>query len=206
MQHGWLPEFNENILDLLDGKEVAVPTFSFKKNDRDFNRKIKIGPRDPIIIEGIHALSEEMTRAIPKYLKFKIYISPQAQINIDNENPISLTDIRLIRRMVRDYKYRGASAEETFKMWPSVRKGEFKWIYKTQEYANYVFDSFLNYELCVMKKYAMPLLKNIEQDNEYFPIAERLIRMLKYFDDMPDEWVPCNSLMREFIGGSCYAD
>ena len=102
--------FNENILDLLDGKEVAVPTFSFKKNDRDFNRKIKIGPRDPIIIEGIHALSEEMTRAIPKYLKFKIYISPQAQINIDNENPISLTDIRLIRRMVRDYKYIVSSA------------------------------------------------------------------------------------------------
>lgn len=198
--------FNENILDLLDGKEVAVPTFSFKKNDRDFNRKIKIGPRDPIIIEGIHALSEEMTRAIPKYLKFKIYISPQAQINIDNENPISLTDIRLIRRMVRDYKYRGASAEETFKMWPSVRKGEFKWIYKTQEYANYVFDSFLNYELCVMKKYALPILNKIDKDSEFGPDAERLIKLLKYFVDVDEKWIPCNSLLKEFIGGSCYRD
>ena len=198
--------FNQNILDLLDGKEVSVPTFSFKKNDRDFNRKIKIGTRDPIIIEGIHALSEEMTRSIPKYLKFKIYISPQAQINIDNENPISLTDIRLIRRMVRDYKYRGASAEETFKMWPSVRKGEFKWIYKTQEYANYVFDSFLNYELCVMKKYALPILNKIDKDSEFGPDAERLIKLLKYFVDVDEKWIPCNSLLKEFIGGSCYRD
>ena len=147
-----------------------------------------------------------MTRAIPKYLKFKIYISPQAQINIDNENPISLTDIRLIRRMVRDYKYRGASAEETFKMWPSVRKGEFKWIYKTQEYANYVFDSFLNYELCVMKKYALPILNKIDKDSEFGPDAERLIKLLKYFVDVDEKWIPCNSLLLKFISGSCYRE
>ena len=147
-----------------------------------------------------------MTTLIPRHQKFKIFIAPQAQINLDNTNPVSITDLRLLRRIVRDYKFRGASAEETMSMWPSVRRGEFKWIYDTQEDANYVYNSMLSYELCVMKKYAMPLLKNIEQDNEYFPIAERLIRMLKYFDDMPDEWVPCNSLMREFIGGSCYAD
>ncbi len=198
--------FNDNMQKLLQGKEVTVPTFSFKKNARLFERKVKIGPRDPIIIEGIHALSNEMTASIPKYLKFKIYISPQAQINVDNENPISLTDIRLIRRMVRDYKYRGASAEETLKMWPSVRKGEFKWIYKTQEYANYVFDSFLNYELCVLKKYALPILNKIDKDGEFGTDAERLIKLLKYFVDIDEKWVPCNSLLKEFIGGSCYRD
>ena len=107
---------------------------------------------------------------------------------------------------MRDYQFRGASAIETLSMWASVRKGEFKWIYKTQEGANYVFNSFLPEELCVMKKYAMPLLQAIEVENPYFPVAERLIRMLKFFDDMPDEWVPCNSILREFIGGSCYAD
>lgn len=198
--------FNDNMQKLLQGEEVTVPTFSFKKNARIFERKVKIGPRDPIIIEGIHALSNEMTASIPKYLKFKIYISPQAQINVDNENPISLTDIRLIRRMVRDYKYRGASAEETLKMWPSVRKGEFKWIYKTQEYANYVFDSFLNYELCVLKKYALPILNKIDKDGEFGTDAERLIKLLKYFVDIDEKWVPCNSLLKEFIGGSCYRD
>jgi len=198
--------FNDNMQKLLQGEEVTVPTFSFKKNARLFERKVKIGPRDPIIIEGIHALSNEMTASIPKYLKFKIYISPQAQINVDNENPISLTDIRLIRRMVRDYKYRGASAEETLKMWPSVRKGEFKWIYKTQEYANYVFDSFLNYELCVLKKYALPILNKIDKDGEFGTDAERLIKLLKYFVDIDEKWVPCNSLLKEFIGGSCYRD
>ncbi len=198
--------FNDNIQKLLQGEEVTVPTFSFKQNARIFDRKVKIGPRDPIIIEGIHALSQEMTASIPKYLKFKIYISPQAQINVDNENPISLTDIRLIRRMVRDFKYRGASAEETLKMWPSVRKGEFKWIYKTQEYANYVFDSFLNYELCVLKKYALPILNKIDKDGEFGTDAERLIKLLKYFVDVDEKWVPCNSLLKEFIGGSCYRD
>lgn len=198
--------FNEDMNKLLQGEEVCVPTYSFKLNKRLFERKLKVGPHDPIIIEGIHALSTEMTASIPKYLKFKIYISPQAQINVDNENPISLTDIRLIRRMVRDYKYRGASAEETLKMWPNVRKGEFKWIYKTQEYANYVFDSFLNYELCVLKKYALPILNKIDKDGEFGTDAERLIKLLKYFVDIDEKWVPCNSLLKEFIGGSCYRD
>ena len=106
--------------------------------------------------------------------------------------------------MVRDYQFRNASAIDTISMWPSVRNGEFKWIYSTQEGANYVFNSLLSYELSIMKKYAMPLLEKIETSSPYFPIAERLIRMLKFFIDMPDEWVPCNSLIREFIGGSCF--
>lgn len=199
-------QFNQDLIDLLNGKVVTLPIFDFKSNSRKKGRTIKIGEHDPIVIEGIHALNEEMTSLIPKYLKFKIYISPQAQINIDRENPISITDIRLLRRIVRDYKYRNSSAIETFSMWPNVRKGEFKWIYDTQEDANYVFDSFLNYELCVLKKYAMPLLTKIDRDNQYFPDAERLIRLLKYFKDVDEKWVPCNSLLREFIGGSCYRD
>ena len=199
-------QFNQDLVDLLNGKTVTLPVFNFKNNRREKGRTIKIGAQDPLVIEGIHALNEKMTPLIPKYLKFKIYIAPQAQINIDNENPMSLTDVRLLRRIVRDYKYRNASAEETFSMWPNVRKGEFKWIYATQEGADYVFNSFLNYEVCVLRKYALPLLTKIEPDNQYFPDAERLIRLLKYFKDVDEKWVPCNSLLREFIGGSCYRD
>lgn len=198
--------FNQNLVGLLNGQTVALPSFDFKTNDRVFNRKLKIGPHDPIIIEGIHALNEAVTTSIPKYLKFKIYISPQAQINLDNENPLSLTDIRLLRRIVRDNQYRGSDAEETISMWPFVRKGEFKWIYHTQEDANYVFDSFLNYELCVLKKHAMPLLLQIDRESEYGPDAERLINLLKYFKDIDEKWIPSNSLLKEFIGGSCYRD
>lgn len=198
--------FNKDMLALISGETVQLPKFDFKQGKRVPGRIIKVGENEPIIIEGIHALNERMTTLIPKHQKFKIFIAPQAQINLDNTNPISITDLRLLRRIVRDYNFRGASAEETMSMWPSVRRGEFKWIYDTQEGADFVYNSMLSYELCVMKKYAMPLLQAIEQENPYFPIAERLIRMLKYFDDMPDEWVPCNSLMREFIGGSCYAD
>lgn len=198
--------FNQNLHDLLDGKSVDLPIFSFKENKRKKGKTVKISQLNPIIIEGIHALNEKMTSSIPKFLKYKIFISPQAQINIDNENPISLTDIRLIRRIVRDFKYRNSSAEETISMWPSVRRGEFKWIYQTQEEADYVFDSFLNYELCVMKQFALPLLQRIDRDSEYGSDAERLIKLLKYFKDIDTTWIPCNSILKEFIGGSCYRD
>ena len=194
--------FNEDILNLLNGQEVRLPTFSFKENKRTFDRKVILGPKDPIIIEGIHALNEKMTISIPNYLKFKIYISPQAQINLDNENPISLTDIRLLRRIVRDNQYRGSSAIETLSMWPSVRKGEFKWIYATQEYANYVFDSFLNYELCVLSRHALPLLRKIDPESEYGPDAERLIGLIKYFKPIDEKWIPCSSILKEFIAKS----
>ena len=196
--------FNKNMLDLINGEEVQLPKFDFKLGKRVPGRNLKVGLDEPIIIEGIHALNDRMTALIPRHQKYKIFIAPQAQINLDNTNPISITDLRLLRRLVRDYKFRGASAEETISMWPSVRRGEFKWIYDTQEGADYVYNSMLSYELCVMKKYALPLLQNVDVESEYYPVAERLIRMLKYFEDMPDEWVPCNSLMKEFIGGSCY--
>ncbi len=196
--------FNQNILDLISGDEVQLPHYDFKIGKRVMGRILKVQEDQPIIIEGIHALNERLTNLIPKHQKYKIYIAPSAQINLDNHNPISLTDLRLLRRIVRDYKFRNASAEETIGMWPSVRRGEFKWIYDTQEDADFVFNSMLSYELPVMKKYALPLLSKIDKESEYFPTAERLIRMLKYFIDMHDEWVPCNSLIREFIGGSCY--
>ncbi|MCR4912075.1 MAG: nucleoside kinase [Bacilli bacterium] len=198
--------FNKNMAELIAGEEVELPKFDFKLGKRVKGRTLKVPTDQPIIIEGIHALNDRMTESVPQHQKFKIFIAPQAQINIDNHNPLSLTDLRLLRRIVRDYQFRGASALETMSMWASVRKGEFKWIYGTQEGANYVFNSYLPEELSVMKKYAMPLLQAIEVENPYYPVAERLIRMLKFFVDMPDEWVPCNSILREFIGGSCYAD
>ena len=198
--------FNQNMLDLINGEEVQLPKFDFKLGKRVPGRVLKVGKGEPIIIEGIHALNDRMTALIPRNQKFKIFIAPQAQINLDNHYPISTVDLRLLRRLVRDYQFRGASAEETIGMWPSVRRGEFKWIYETQEGADFVYNSMLPYELCVMKKYAQPLLEAVQPESVYFPVAERLLRMLKYFDNMPDEWVPCNSLMREFIGGSCYAD
>lgn len=198
--------FNDDLLRVLSGEEVTLPTFDFKSNRRIYERKVKLSKKDPVIIEGIHALNEAMTPLIPKQLKFKVYISPQAQINLDFENPISLTDIRLIRRIVRDNKYRNSSAEETIAMWPSVRRGEFKWIYRTQENADFVFDTFLNYEPCIMKKYALPLLLKIDKDGPYGPDSERLIKFLKYFVDIEDTYIPCNSILKEFIGGSCYRD
>lgn len=198
--------FNQNMSDLIAGDVVDLPKFDFKVGHRVKGRTIQVPTNQPIIIEGIHALNEKMTASIPSHQKFKIFIAPQAQVNIDDHNPLSLTDLRLLRRIVRDYQFRGASAIDTLSMWASVRKGEFKWIYGTQEGANYVFNSFSSYELSAMKKYAMPLLEKIDVDSPYFPVAERLIRMLKFFDDLPDQWIPCNSIIREFIGGSCYAD
>lgn len=196
--------FNKNMSDLISGLEVELPKFDFKLGKRIKGRKLRVPQNQPIIIEGIHALNDLMTNSIPGHQKFKIFIAPTAIISIDPHNPLSLTDFRLLRRIVRDKQFRNSSALETIQMWPSVRKGEFKWIYSTQEGANYVFNSALGYELCVMKKYALPILEEIEVGSTYYPIAERLIRMLKFFIDMPDDNVPCNSLIREFIGGSSF--
>ena len=198
--------FNRNMSDLINGEKVQLPKFDFKLGKRVDGRILQVDADQPIIIEGIHALNDTLTPSIPRHQKFKIFIAPQAQINLDNHNPISLTELRLLRRLVRDKKFRNAPAELTFSMWPSVRKGEFTWIYDTQEGADFVFNSLLSYELCVMKKYALPLLQAIDKDSEYYPLAERLIKFLKYFNDMEDRWVPCNSLLREFIGDSCYQD
>jgi len=196
--------FNRNLLSLIQGEEVDVPEFDFQIGKRVAFHKARLEPNTPIIIEGIHALNEQLTNLIPKNQKFKIYISPTSQINIDNHNPISPTDIRMLRRIVRDAKFRKTNPVVTFQMWPSVRRGEFRWIYPFQEQADFIFNTELTYELNVMKKYALPVLEKIDHNDEFFIAANRLVKFLKYFKDIDDRYVPCNSLLREFIGESCF--
>jgi len=141
---------------------------------------------------------------IPNEQKYKIYISPFAQINIDNSNPINLTDLRLLRRIVRDLQFRNTSPEKTLSMWPSVRRGEYKWIYPHLENSDFIFNSELTYEFSVLKKYAEDALMQIDSDSEYFVQANRLLKFLKYFDEVDSSYVPRNSLLREFIGGSIF--
>ena len=196
--------FNQHLLALIQGEEVQLPHFDFKIGKRVPGEKIRIDEHSPIIIEGIHALNHRLTSSIPKYQKFKIYISPLWQINIDNHNPINATDIRMLRRMVRDYKYRNTPPQKTIGMWSSVRKGEFRWIYPFQEEADYIFNSELTYELGVLKKYALPALEKVTRDDPYFITANRLVKFLKYIKDIDDRYVPANSLLREFIGDSSF--
>lgn len=198
--------FNEHMRALIDGETAELPNYRFEHGREEKGIPTKIGPNTPIIIEGIHALNDYLTADIPMHQKFKIYIAPQFQINVDDHNPISYTDIRLLRRIVRDKKYRNTSAERTLDMWPSVRRGEFKWIYPYQEHCNYVFNSALTYELCVLKKYALPALQEVKPDSPNYIASTRLIKFLKCFRNLDEKWVPCNSLLREFIGGSCFAD
>lgn len=196
--------FNQNLIDLLEGKEVRLPQYVFKTRKRKLKDPIKISDKQPIVIEGIHALNEKMTYLIPKHNKYKIYIAPHFQLNYDNDNPISMTDLRKIRRLVRDFQFRKFPAEETLSLWPSVRRGEFKWIYESEEQADFVFDSFLPYEPCVLKSIATNLLKQIPADSQYFHEAKRLINILKYFKDVDPLYVPSNSILKEFIGGSSF--
>ncbi len=196
--------FNEHMYRLIQGEEVTLPHFNFETSSREVGKTVKLGKNQPIMIEGIHALNDELTPSIPSHQKYRIYIAPQAQLHIDDQNPISISDIRLIRRMVRDHNYRNYDCEKTLAIWPSVRRGEFRWIYPHQEKADYVFNSELTYELCVMKKYALPLLERIDSASPHYITANRLIKFLKYFKDIKDRWVPCNSLLREFIGDSIF--
>lgn len=197
--------FNHDMSALVRGQEVTLPRYNFKTGVREKGKTVKLGHDTPIIIEGIHALNERMTQSIPKHQKFNIYIAPQTQLHIDDHNPISITELRLLRRIVRDQKYRNSSAIDTMDMWPSVRRGEFKWIYPFQSEANYVFNSELTYEFAVLKKHAVQQLQAIPKDNRHYITANRLLKFLKYFKDIDDEIVPCNSLLREFIGGSSFA-
>lgn len=196
--------FNQNILDLINGKEVSLPIFDFTTKDRTWKEPIKIDSKTLIIVEGIHALNNQLTEIIPADNKYKVYISPFAQINIDNNNPINLTDLRLLRRIVRDLQFRNTSPERTLSMWPSVRRGEYKWIYPYLENSDYIFNSELTYEFSVLKKFAENALKHIKAESEYFVQANRLLKFLKYFDEIDASFVPQNSLLREFIGGSIF--
>ena len=198
--------FNTQMLALIQGQEVQLPIFNFKTGKREWGEKVKIDKNTPIILEGIHALNDRLTSLIPKYQKFKIFIAPTPQTHIDAHNPLSFTDLRLIRRIVRDFRHRNSSAKETLSMWASVRKGEYKWIYPCQADVDYTFNSELAYELGVMKKYLVPLLEQIDYEDEYYIDANRLLKYIKYFVDIDEKYVPCNSLLREFIGGSVFED
>ncbi len=198
--------FNHDMLKLIQGETVTLPKFNFKTGLREAGHVVKLQHDTPIIIEGIHALNERLTYSIPKHQKYKIYIAPQTQLHIDDLNPISITELRLLRRIVRDQKYRNSSAAMTMDMWSNVRKGEFKWIYPFQNEADYVFNSELTYELAVLKKHAVKQLEDIDRDNEHFITANRLLKFLKYIKDIDDELVPNNSLLREFIGDSCFRE
>ena len=198
---------NNDLLKLLDGKEIDMPIFNFHEGKKEYNgNKMHLGKDEVLIMEGIHCLNDELTFLIPKEQKFKIYISCLTVLNIDYYNRISTTDTRLIRRIVRDNQFRGYSALHTLKMWPSVNKGEAENIFAYQEEADVMFNSSLIYELSVLKDYAIPLLNKITQEDAEYSEAKRLTSMLEYFESINSELVPSNSLLREFIGNSVFEE
>ena len=193
---------NEHIERLLNGEEVEMPTFNFTTGSKEYKgNKVKLGKDDIIVMEGIHCLNDRLTAHIPRNKKFKVYISALTVLNIDEFNRISTTDSRLIRRIVRDSNFRSYSAIHTLKMWDSVNRGELKNIFPFQEEADAMFNTSLIYEICVLKKYALPQLEAIDNRSIEFSEAKRIREFLKYFEDIPDDLVPTNSLLREFIGG-----
>lgn len=199
--------FNDHILKLLNGEEIEVPTFDFEHGTKVYKgNTMKLNDDQILVIEGIHCLNDKLTPLIPKEQKYKVYISALTVLNIDYYNRISTTDTRLIRRIVRDNQFRSYSALHTLKMWDSVNRGEEKNIFPYQEEADSMFNSSLIYELAVLKDYAMPLLEKIDKSHPEFSEAKRLYRMLGYFESIPGEYVPQNSLLREFIGGSIFED
>lgn len=196
---------NHDLTELLEGKEIELPTFNFKTGKREYRGKKKqLGEHDVLVIEGIHCLNDALTYRLPKENKFKIYISALTQLNIDEHNRIPTTDGRLLRRMVRDARTRGTSARQTIAMWPSVRRGEEENIFPYQEEADVMFNSALIYELAVLKLYAEPVLFGIEKDCEEYMEAKRLLKFLDYFVGIGSEAIPTNSLLREFVGGGCF--
>ena len=197
--------FNEQILKLLAGKEVETPNFDFETGHKSYNGdKMKLEENEVLVVEGIHCLNDKLTEAIPLDQKFKIYISALTVLNIDYYNRISTTDTRLIRRIVRDYKYRHYTAKETIQRWESVNKGEEKYIFPYQEQADCMFNSSIVYELGVLKKYALPILKEIDNTEPEYAEAKRLINLLNYFKTISEEYIPESSILREFIGGSIF--
>lgn len=197
--------FNHDMNELLAGKRVNLPIFNFKTGKREYKDKyMQFGPDDVLVIEGIHGLNDKLSYSLPVESKYKIYISALTQLNIDEHNCLPTTDGRLLRRIVRDARTRGASAKDTIAMWDSVRRGEEKYIFPFQEGADAMFNSALIYELAVLKLYAEPLLFAIDRDSEEYLEAKRLLKFLDYFLPMPGDMIGQNSILREFIGGSCF--
>ena len=200
-----LEQFNKDMTDLLNGKTVDIPHFNFVSGRREYKGNyLTLGPEDILVIEGIHGLNDALSYSLPRESKYKIYISALTQLNIDEHNRIPTTDGRLLRRMVRDARTRGASAQTTISMWPSVRRGEDENIFPFQEDADIMFNSALIYELAVLKQYAEPILFGIDRNCEEYVEAKRLLKFLDYFIGTPSEAVPKNSILKEFVGGSCF--
>lgn len=198
-------QFNKDMLALLNGERVELPVFNFKTGLREYKGDfLQLGKDDVLVIEGIHGLNDKLSYALPAESKFKIYISALTQLNIDEHNRIPTTDGRLIRRIVRDARTRGTSAKETIARWPSVRRGEEANIFPYQEEADVMFNSALVYELACLKVYAEPLLFGIDKSEPEYLEAKRLLKFLDYFISVPSEDIPHNSLLREFVGGSCF--
>ena len=196
-------QFNKDMKALLEGETVELPKFNFKSGKREYNGNFKkLGPDDILVIEGIHGLNDKLSYALPAESKFKIYISALTSLNIDEHNQISTSDARLIRRMVRDARTRGACASKTISMWRSVRSGEEKYIFPYQESADIMFNSALIYELAVLKQFAEPILFNIDMHDPAYVEAKKLLKFLDYFIGVSSEDIPRNSILREFIGNS----
>ncbi len=197
--------FNKHLTELLEGNTVELPEYNFVLGKREYKgKKLKIGSNDMIVIEGLHGLNDDLTISVERKNKFKIYISPLTQLNIDNHNRIHTSDTRKLRRIVRDNKYRGYNAAQTLNMWKQIREGEEKYIFPFQDDADALINSSLIYELSVLKTYAEPLLFAVDEDDSMYPEALRLINFLRNFLPMPSEDVPHDSVLREFIGGSCF--
>lgn len=199
--------FNDHLVRLLQGEKVATPVFDFKSSKRSESVEIiHVGSDQPILIEGIHGLNDALTEDVARNLKFKIYVSALTTLNLDDHNRIRTTDARLLRRMVRDNHFRGTTPEETMAMWPSVKRGEENYIFPFQEEADIMFNSSLVYEMAVLKDYIYPHLKAVKPESVHFALAERLIKFLNYFLSAAgaEEEIPPNSILREFIGGSCF--
>lgn len=198
-------QFNRDMTELLAGREVELPRYNFISGKREYKGdRLCLGKGDVLVLEGIHCLNEKFSYALPKDKKFKIYISALTQLNVDEHNRIPTTDGRLLRRIIRDARTRGNSAQDTIRMWDSVRRGEERNIFPYQDGCDVMFNSALLYELAVLKQFAEPLLYRIPRDSEEYPEAKRLLKFLGYFLGVTSEQVPHNSLLREFVGGSVF--
>ena len=198
-------QFNTDMVRLLNGETVEIPTYNFKKGIREYNGNfLALGEGDVLVIEGIHCLNDQFTYALPKESKYRVYISCLTTLNIDDHNRIPSTDARLLRRIERDARTRGYSAQATIKMWPSVRRGEENNIFPFQDSADMIFNSALIYETALLKPYVQPLLFGVPRDSEEYIEAKRLLKFLNYFLPIPADNIPKTSLMLEFIGGGCY--
>lgn len=200
-----LPYFNRDLKKLLSGEEIELPSFNFETGQRVFKgKKLKLRENSILVIEGIHALNPELTEFIDDKYKYRVYVSVLTSISLDNHNWIPTTDNRLLRRIIRDYRFRGYSAEDTINRWPSVRRGEDKWIFPYQENADAMFNSAMLYELAALRKFAEPILAQVPESSKANAEAYRLLRFLRYFNYIPTEELPGTSLLREFLGGGSF--